>query len=260
MPAISRDTNPSESRLQTAEDKVRHAVALKSLRIWNVIKAEEHGESDSQSTPLDRLVIETCASTDAVLALLSVLLDKHDSHFKIIVIDQLHTLYYDEKTLDTHTGMTKDTVLYDIQRLARQLVDRAHRHGLRVYLINGGMASLPFNPLSSFAATTNRPNLGNVLSHAIDGTLWLSKGDTIFPRASLSRSTSEASIDGGFNGSNKRARLRHEDREDKLAEAIRAQGQDMKTVVLEVLESSRIGKGHWTTYSSDGTRIVDSPK
>lgn len=124
----------------------------------------------------------------------------------------------------------------------------------------------------------------------IDGTLWVARGNTVFPtvstsnvvEASTSTSTSTSTTGAGGRGG-KDDENPHEDRyqrevlamarrgpgrltsweedkgQQKLAMAVKAQGEGMRTHILEVIESSRGGKGRWTTYSSDGPVVIESP-
>ncbi len=284
---------------QKRDVDARQHIARKALAVWHAVKTENReagipstalsgegfdGPVDPQyDDPLDRLVIQTCSSVEGITSLLDVVYPvprENVPKVTLVVIDQVHRLFFDEERLAALPGRTNTSIQAELQRLCHKLVTISRTFGSRIYLINGAMAALPNYPFSSFGSTSNRPSLGNALGHMVDTVLWLSRGAMVFPHVKVNQSTSSSdpASDGTATSAEtaksrtaryeeevrntKRGRVisREDDSaEQKLAAAVRAQGPGMRTHVIEVLESARVPKGRWQTYSSDGTAILASP-
>ncbi|KDN51328.1 hypothetical protein K437DRAFT_55878 [Tilletiaria anomala UBC 951] len=316
-----RSSQPlAEAELHKRAEAARLHVAAKALHICDALLGESArtdaaGEDEEKAQravkrqkiaeeydPLDRLGIETCTNVDGIIELVDALLTSPPAlpadplkaaaysqssslPIQAIVIDQVQRLFNDEEALQLLPGMTKTSVQADLQHLCRHMVRVARTASVRVYLINSALASLPYNPLSSFGNNKNCPSLGASFSHMLDASLWVSRGNAVFTHVSPSSASAFAAAhlatSAGVSKCGAEA-FEHEVRaaaasaaaplrsgsdaatdaseaECQLVSAIAEQGPGMRTHILEVLESSRGGKGRWTTYSSDGTRLLDSP-
>ena len=141
--------NSFEKLLQERSAMMRHHVAVKALTAWSrlqelhKVSAAEKGKARQQAAPekdpLDRLVIETCTSIEAILALLDAIFTPSTSSaaspkVALLVIDQLHRLFFDETRLAPLDGLASSAIQAGLQKLCRQLVHYSRTKGMRVYV------------------------------------------------------------------------------------------------------------------------------